>query len=172
MRGLDQDRPGRIKAEGIETVAMQAAGLTPAISGKHEEERESARQAREEGDQEAEGSGQRRLGFRHDFMQGATGEAAVGQDGIDGGEAEGQGGARSLAARKQTAQFLDHGGTIMGSGKANRISHLILSCPGITLSMFGVCLKEVILEQNKNDAKADERKNAIAVLAAACLTNS
>jgi hypothetical protein len=103
VRGLDQDHPGGVETEAVEPMAVQPAMLAPAIGGHDEDQRISARQARQQRDGKTEDGRERGLGLRHEFMQGAAREAAVREDGIDCGKAEGQGMARPLCRSGQKA---------------------------------------------------------------------
>lgn len=111
MRGLDHDHAGRIETETIETVSGKTTVSPLAVSRDDEDDRVSPWQARKKRRYEAEGGGVRAFARRHDFMQGAGGEAAFRQVGIERGKTEGQGVAQALADGKKPAQFMDCGST-------------------------------------------------------------
>jgi hypothetical protein len=81
-------------------------------------------------------------------MQRAAGEATVGQVGIDGRQAEGQGFALFLHPGHEPAQFGQHGGAVLRHGKGGWPD---LENHGI----FTVCSCSRILEQNRNNAKGE-----------------
>jgi len=116
MRRLDQDQAGWIETEAVEAVAMKPP-MGPAVLaqpiGRHDEdERVSPRQAGENRRDEAERGRYGACRRRHDFMQGAAGQAALGQVGIEGGKAKRQGCAQTLQPGQQAAQFCHHGGAV------------------------------------------------------------
>src|ERR1700734_2387901 len=91
VRRLDQSDADRIEAEAVETMSAKAAMVALPIGRHDEEEGAARRQAAQPRHDETEGGRKRACRFRYDLMQGAAGEAALRQMGIDGGQAEGQG---------------------------------------------------------------------------------
>ena len=90
VRRLDQDETRRIKAESVEAMAANAAMWAPRVARHHQDDRISARQARQNRHDEAEGGGKGALAVGHDFMQRAGSEATMRQAGIKRGKPEWQ----------------------------------------------------------------------------------
>ena len=110
MRGCDQRDAGRIEAEAVETVSgnmpAKTAMLARAIGGQDEDDgfwRQVRQKVRQNGDHEAEGTGDGAFRIRHDLVQGAAREAATRQMGIQSRQAEGQGAVDIVYARHETA---------------------------------------------------------------------
>ena len=91
VRRLDQDETRRIKTEIVEAMAVNEAILASRVARHHQDDRISARQARQNRHDEAEGGGNGAFAVGHDFMQRASSEAAVRQVGIKRGKPEWQG---------------------------------------------------------------------------------
>jgi len=91
VRRFDQDETRRIKAESVEAMAANAAMWAPRVARHHQDDRISARQARQNRHDEAEGGGNGAFAVGHDFMQRAGSEAAMRQAGIKRGKPEWQG---------------------------------------------------------------------------------
>jgi hypothetical protein len=72
---------------------------------------------------EAEGGGDAAFRCRDDFMQGAAGEAAVRQVGIDCPQAEGQGFALLPHPGHEPAQLGHHGGAVLRHGMGGGLGH-------------------------------------------------
>lgn len=75
---LHHENPGRIETETVETMSMQST-----IADSNEHHRGAARQAAEQGGDEAEGGGLVRFGLRDDFMHSSERQAALRQAGIE-----------------------------------------------------------------------------------------
>jgi hypothetical protein len=90
MRGLDHDQTRGIKAKTAQSVPGGPAVFAKAVSGEDQKERAPRRQPSQQRGDEAEG-GRHGLRFRHHLMQGAAGEPAFRQMGIDCPNPEGEG---------------------------------------------------------------------------------
>ena len=90
MPGLDQNEAGRIKTENVEAMTVKPAMFAPPIGRHHEDERLRSHPAGEDRRQEAKGGGGGAC-FGHHLVQAAAGQSALGEMGIDSGQAEGQG---------------------------------------------------------------------------------
>ncbi len=90
VRGLDEDQAGRIETENVEAMTVKPAKFAQLIAWHDEDERLGSPQARKDRCHEAEG-GRRGALFGHNFMQAATGQAALREVGIKGGKAKGEG---------------------------------------------------------------------------------
>jgi hypothetical protein len=140
MRGLDHNHAGRIETESIKAMsgnmAAQPAMVAPSVSWCDEDDRMSARQAGEKRRDETEGRRLRGFGHGHDFMQGAGGEAAFRQIGIERGQAERQSETRAFADGKKPAQFMDHGSARQRHGKDRGFRHLNRLYRGLRVVAF------------------------------------
>jgi hypothetical protein len=125
--GFDQDEALRIKPERGEPVAVKPAMVAKAVSGEDEEKffrfswwgrGDDVRQQRRD-ETKRSGHGLRR---RHDFMQPAAGEAAIGKTRIHRGQAEGESLVNIRRAGQQTAQFLHDSGTMARRGTDGGLS--------------------------------------------------
>jgi hypothetical protein len=110
---------------------------------------------------EAEGGGDAAFRCGHDFMQGTAGEAAAGQVGIDCRQAKGQGFAQFSRPGQQAAQLCHHGGAVARRGKGRGLGHGATPILGENHGIFTVCSYLQILEQNRNNAKAELRATGI-----------
>jgi hypothetical protein len=124
VRSLDHNHATRIETESIKAMSGESAVPAPSVSRHDEDNRVSARQAGEKRHDETEGRRLRGFGRGHDFMQGAGGEAAFRQIGIERVEAEAQSVARAFADGKKPAQFMDHGSARRRHGKGIWFKHL------------------------------------------------
>jgi|SRR5580698_9848776 hypothetical protein len=87
LRSLDQDQPGWIESERVETVAMKPAGSV-AVSRGDPNQRAGFWQTAENGGDEAESGCGCAFCFGHNFMQSAAGETTLRQVGVDSGNAK------------------------------------------------------------------------------------
>jgi hypothetical protein len=152
--GLDQDQTGRIETKRVEPMAVQPAmwAVWAQPMGRHDhEQRRSAwqailllppppgraqarpgwgrgRDAVKNRRDEAEGGGDAAFRCGDDFMQGAAGEAAVRQVGIDGRQAEGQGFALFPHPGHEPAQLGHHGSTVARHGKGGGLGRVGWLC--------------------------------------------
>ncbi len=117
VRRLDQNQARRIEAEAVEAVSGKPAVLALPVS-RHDQDdlfprpfpfRGRRRNVSQNCHDEAEGGRQRAWRLGHDFVQGAASQAAVRQVGIERGEVERQGLAKTLPPRQQEPQFAHHG---------------------------------------------------------------
>jgi hypothetical protein len=160
VRGLDQDQACRIEPQRAQAMTMKPARGTVGTQpiGRHDEKnlfsppfRGRGRNVSQNCRDEADGGGERAFPRRHDFMQGAAGQTAVGQVGIKRGKAEGRGLAQPLHAGEEPSQFCHHGGAVARQGRRRRgsdrgrshrgrgrgfgVSHWLCKAPWI----FAVC---------------------------------
>jgi len=182
VRRLDQDEAGRIEPEGANAMTVKTAVFAPTIGRHDEDERRGGRQSdcrrrgtpmtkfsplalfsrkretgmRKERHDEAESGGSGAL-VGHDFMQGATGQTALRQVGIDGRQAERQGGANVLYSRHQAAEFFHNDGAAAGRGNGRRLGHWLCGTGWYSLYVLGL----QILEQNENYAKWFRNRRAV-----------
>ena len=103
MRRLDQNEAARIETKAVEAVAKKPAVLASAVGRHDEDERGRAGDVRQQRDDEAEGGGYSVLRLGHDLMQGAAGQTALRQAGIESGQAERQRLARTFPSGQQAA---------------------------------------------------------------------
>jgi hypothetical protein len=91
-------------------VSAKAAMFALPIGRQNEDEGAAPRQARQYGHDETEGSREDIFRFGDDLMQGAAGQAALRQVGIESGQAEGERVVDIVHPWQQTAQFLQNSG--------------------------------------------------------------
>ena len=124
---LDQDQPGRIKAELLQAVAMRPAVIGErAMRGDEEDGSRRWGKARQQGDEKAECRRRVAVRLRRHLVQGTDREAAVRQVRVDRGEPERQhacGAADALHARQQAAQFIDDCGAVSTCDGKRRGGH-------------------------------------------------
>ena len=111
VRGFDQDDARRIKAEAVEAMAARAALFALPIGRDDEEEGAARRLARQHRHGETKGGRKGARRVRHDLMQGAAGQAALRQMGIEREQAEGQGAVDIVRPGKHTPQTGKHSRT-------------------------------------------------------------
>ncbi len=90
MPGLDQNEAGRIKTENVEALTVKSAMFALPIGRHHEDKRLRSHPAGKDRRHEAKG-GRGGACFGHHLVQAAAGEPALGEMGIDRGQAERQG---------------------------------------------------------------------------------
>ncbi len=167
MRGLDQNKTGRIETKAVEAVAGKPAMAAPPMGRQDENERMNARQTRQHRDDETEGGRQRAFRPGHDLMQGAGGQAAVRQVGINGGEIERQGLGQHLRPGRpgrpgdEAAQLLHDCGARKWNGKCIYPKHLAVSRDRDKSLDVRCMFQPSILEQIENIAKREQEGNCL-----------
>jgi hypothetical protein len=89
--GRDQNHAGGIKAKAVEAMTIRTAKRGEAAGRSDEEEWRAGANPAQRRRYETEGCGDVPSRLRDDFVQGASGKAALRQVAIDGRQAEGQG---------------------------------------------------------------------------------
>jgi hypothetical protein len=111
MRRFDQSDARGIETEAIQAVSAQAAMLALPIGRQNEDEGAAPRQPRQNCRDETESSREDALGCGDDLVQGAAGQAALRQVGIESGQIERECAVDIVYPGQPPAQFLQNSGT-------------------------------------------------------------